>query len=123
MPNRKETTTSEFYCTQCGNKGIPIARKVGSQREAGHLKKLYCPYCKEETNHAEIRPFGAYDYEDFEREFKLGRFVNGLRVPIDECLTCSKRDCDYNVNGKCWNCKENFNCGHRLLVEVGLDEV
>ena len=122
MPNRKETTTSEFYCTQCGNNGIPIARKVGSQREAGHLKKLYCPYCKEETNHAEIRPFGAYNYEDFEREFKLGRFVNGLRVPIDECLTCSKRDCDYNVNGKCWNCRENFNCGHRLLVEVGLDE-
>ena len=86
MPNRKEITTSDFYCVQCGKKGIPIARRTGSQREAGHLKKLYCPYCKEETNHAEIRPFGAYNYEDFELEFRLGRFVNGLRVPLDECL-------------------------------------
>ena len=48
MPKNKEITTSEFYCTKCGKKGIPIARKLGSQREAGHLKRLYCPFCREE---------------------------------------------------------------------------
>ena len=31
---------SEFYCCKCGTKGIPIARKKGKAREAGHLKKL-----------------------------------------------------------------------------------
>lgn len=122
MPNRKQTIVSDFYCTQCGNKGIPIARKVGSQREAGHLKKLYCMYCQEEVNHVEIRPYGQYNYEDFKREFELGRFVHGNRVPINECISCSKTTCDYNVSGKCWNCNGNFNCEHRLLAEVGLDE-
>ena len=122
MPNRKETTTSDFYCVQCGNKGIPIARKVGSQREAGHLKKLYCIYCKEEVNHAEVRPFGAYNYEDFKMEFELGRFVDGLRIPINECLSCSHIECKYNVNGKCWNCNHSFNCKYRIIEEILEDE-
>lgn len=115
MPNRKETTTSDFYCVQCGNKGIPIARKVGSQREAGHLKKLYCPYCKEEVNHAEVRPFGSYNYEDFELEFKLGRFVDGLRIPVEELENCNMYDCNYCVNGKCWNANKSNRCIYRIL--------
>ena len=36
MASNKATTTSDFYCLKCGKKGIPIARKIGSQREAGH---------------------------------------------------------------------------------------
>ena len=78
MAKNQEITSSDFYCTRCGRKGIPIARKVGKQREAGHLKKLYCMYCKEEINHAEIRPFGDYNYEDFKLEFDLGRFFRFL---------------------------------------------
>ena len=39
MAKNQEITTSEFYCTKCGRRGIPIARRIGSQREAGHLKK------------------------------------------------------------------------------------
>ena len=98
---RRATTTSDFYCVKCGQKGIPIARKIGSQREAGHLKKLYCMHCKAEVNHAEVRPFGSYNYEDFKLEYDLGRFVDDQRVPIVECIGCSKEDCKYNVNGKC----------------------
>ena len=41
MPKNQKVTTSEFYCTKCGSRGIPIARRAGKQREAGHLKKLY----------------------------------------------------------------------------------
>lgn len=115
MPNRKSSTTSDFYCTKCGNKGIPIARKIGSQREAGHLKKLYCMYCKEEVNHAEVRPFGSYNYEDFKLEFDLGRFVDGNKIPIQDLLSCSNTECKYNVNGKCWNSKEDYDCGHRKI--------
>lgn len=115
MPNRRISTTSDFYCVRCGKKGIPIARKIGSQREAGHLKKLYCLYCQEQTNHAEVRPFGAYKYEDFKLEYDLGRFVNDVRVPLADCLGCSNLECNYNVNGKCWNCNETYDCGHRIL--------
>ena len=27
MPKNKTMSTSDFYCTECGNKGIPIAGK------------------------------------------------------------------------------------------------
>lgn len=72
---------NDFYCVVCGNKGISVPRKNGRQREAGHLKKLYCIYCKEEWNFAEVRPFGDYNYEDFLVEFRNGNFDNeGNRI-------------------------------------------
>ena len=67
-----------FFCTNCGQKGIPIARSVGKLREPGHLKKLYCIYCKAEHNFAEIGP--GYSEEDFRREFEAGNFKEGKRV-------------------------------------------
>lgn len=66
-------TISEFYCTCCGTKGIPVPRKSSKQREQGHLKKLYCLKCKEQTNHAEVRPFD-YDKEDFLKDLSEGKF-------------------------------------------------
>ena len=71
---------SEMYCTECGKKGIDIPRKVGKEREAGHLKSLYCINCKKVTNHAEVRPFGKYNKEDFLIEFENGNFKNGERI-------------------------------------------
>jgi len=65
---------SDFYCTQCGSLGLPVVRTSNKAREPGHLKKLYCPTCKIQTNHCEIRPFGKYDYEDFQIEFIHGNF-------------------------------------------------
>lgn len=114
MAKNQRITTSEFYCTCCGKRGIPIARRVGQQREVGHLKRLFCLTCQKETNHAEVRPFGAYNYEDFEEEFRLGRFVDGVKIPTGELMGCSKETCDYNRNGKCWNSNHSFECGHRI---------
>ena len=72
---------STFYCTKCGNRGLPVIRRSGAEREAGHLKKLYCIHCKEEWNFAEVRPFGDYNYEDFLVEFRNGNFDNeGNRI-------------------------------------------
>lgn len=65
---------SEFYCTQCGNRGIDIARIKGKEREAGHLKKIFCLSCKYETNHVECKPYTKYDYKDFLIEFKTNNF-------------------------------------------------
>ena len=73
---------SDFYCTHCGQRGIPLARKYGRERESGHLKKLYCIHCKQETNHAEIRPCSSYTYEDFLKEFLSNGFKDGLRVEV-----------------------------------------
>lgn len=123
MPKNQKITTSEFYCTECGKRGIPIARKIGQQREVGHLKKLFCLYCQKKTNHAEIRPFGAYNYEDFLEEFELGRFVNGEKTPINELMSCTKTECHYNKNGKCWNSKRDYDCGHRIVLETGPERV
>lgn len=53
---RKQSyTISRFVCQQCGNEGIPIPRKMRKQREKGHIKHLYCIYCKKRTPHKEIR--------------------------------------------------------------------
>jgi len=71
---------SDFYCTQCGHKTIPIIRKHGADREGGHLKNLYCPFCMCNNNCVEIRPFGQYQLTDFVSEFEGGNFnVDGTR--------------------------------------------
>lgn len=105
--------TSHFYCTYCGKESFPIIRKKGQLREPGHLKKLFCIHCKKETNQAEVYPKGTYTYEDFLKEFSLGRFIKGDRVPIGELLGCSLNNCSYNCNGKCWNANKSYKCEYR----------
>ena len=39
-------TMHRFFCTNCGREGLPLARKTGHQHQKGHLKNLYCPWCK-----------------------------------------------------------------------------
>lgn len=78
---KQEHTTSDFYCTKCGKKGIPIIRRAGQQREVGHLKSLFCLNCGKEQNHAEVRSFGSYTYKDFLLEYNNGNFdENGKRI-------------------------------------------
>lgn len=72
---KKFITDNEFYCTQCGRRGIPVVRKVGAERESGHLKKLFCLTCREETNHVECRPWTGYTKNDFLIEFEYGNFT------------------------------------------------
>ena len=113
MAKNKASITSEFYCTECGNKGIPIARKISQHKEPGHLKNLYCLHCRKETNHVEIRPYGSYNYEDFLEEYSLGRFFEGNRIKVADLMSCSKVDCLCNKHGKCWNSNYNYPCKHR----------
>lgn len=75
MARHDSFTISDFYCVKCGEKGMPIARKMSKQREAGHLKKLFCIHCKMDTNHMEIRPFDMdYTLEDLKEDIKNGKF-------------------------------------------------
>ncbi len=113
-----KTLTSDFYCTKCGHKGIPIVRAKGAQREPGHLKRLYCLFCQEEHNHVEIKPIGSkYKYEDFFEEYTLGRFVNGNRVAFKDLKDCSEKDCFYCKQGKCWNANNTHMCKVRKESE------
>lgn len=59
-------TVSNLYCVKCGNKGIPVPRKMSKQREEGHLKKMYCVHCMMETNHLEYREFDN-DFDTFKK--------------------------------------------------------
>lgn len=71
---------NDFYCTRCGNKGIPVFRIVGQEREPGHLKKLFCLNCQDEINMVEVRSVGKYNLEDFWIEYEYGNFdENGNR--------------------------------------------
>lgn len=115
---------SRFFCVECGNEGFPIMRKPGSQKEKGHLKKLFCLHCGKQTNHCEIKPFGTYTIEDFQEEFVLGRFTDeGKRIPVSELLKCSKENCEYNKNGRCWNSNFSNNCGHRIIKVKNVNAV
>lgn len=68
--------SNKFMCTNCGKEVFPLARKNGQQREAGHLKKLYCYHCKAEHNCVEIRElFDDYNEEIFKIEFENGNFT------------------------------------------------
>lgn len=118
MPKNKTVVKNDFYCVECGNRGIPAARTTRHQREAGHLKRMYCLHCKKETNHAEIRPFGNYRLDDFQEEFELGRFVNGVKIPVKDLPACSELNCYYNRHGKCWNSKEDYLCNRRIQENV-----
>lgn len=117
MAKHQAMSQSRFFCTKCGREGIPIFRKKGKLREPGHLKKLYCMYCKEEVNHAEVREIGGYTYDDFLEEFEAGRFVEGNRDKIDDLISCSNELCEFNKNGKCWNTNCSANCPYKPKKE------
>lgn len=77
---KRNIVMSEFYCTLCGAKGLPVWRQAGKEREAGHLKKLFCLKCGKETNHAECKEYTHYQFEDFKIEYEYGNFTEeGLR--------------------------------------------
>ena len=110
MAKNKVCTISDMYCVECGQKGIALPRRKAKQREPGHLKRLWCCNCKKEVNHAEVRPFGDYNFEDFIEEFICGRFIDGNRIPLSELKDCGNNSCRYNKKGKCWNANNSFAC-------------
>ena len=62
--------TNDFYCIKCGERGLPVQRKVGKERSVFHRKKLWCCKCKVEINHVEVR-------NDYERDCFKEMYANG----------------------------------------------
>ena len=107
---------NEFYCTQCGEQGIPIIRRAGAAREAGHLKKLFCLNCGYETNHVECKPNTKYQVSDFEIEFKYGNFTSDgqRKYPYNKLKEMIK-------NGKIQPKEIVVNCGDSGTGQEHLD--
>lgn len=61
---------STFYCLHCGKQGIPIPRNRGHQREKFHRKRMYCPHCKIDVNHIEIKNYS--EEQQFKENFNKG---------------------------------------------------
>ena len=73
----RKVSFSNFYCTKCGQKNfITIPRRKGQEREPGHLKKMYCFSCQEETNMVEVREGKqTYTLDMFFTEYYHGNFT------------------------------------------------
>ena len=52
-------SVSYFICPNCNNK-FPLPRINGKTRERGHIKDLWCPYCKEVVKTLEVRDRDVY---------------------------------------------------------------
>ena len=104
----KNITMSDFYCTKCGGKIYPIWRKVGREKEPGHLKKLFCLNCQEEVNCCEIKPFSTkYALEDFITEWEYDNFdeEGNRKITYGELKTLINNEKiskvkDYNERGE-----------------------
>lgn len=77
---RRNHESRDFFCLNCGKQNMPIHRNTGRMKEAGHRKKLYCPWCKEEVNHVECRT--QEDIEQFKQDFEAGLFVEEAAASI-----------------------------------------
>lgn len=87
---RKSELSSEFWCINCGKKGIPIMRSRSRRREQGHRKALFCVTCKMVINHIETR--NEDEARQFREDFAAGKFAEEARESILFCNRAGKRD-------------------------------
>ena len=66
-------STHDFYCINCGQKGIPLTRQQSNQRGQFHRKLMYCWHCKHTVNHIECR--NEEEKEQFLLDFANGKYA------------------------------------------------
>ena len=54
MKKKRFMDLSLFICPEC-SKSFPIMRNRGESRKRGHIKDIWCPYCKANRKFKEIR--------------------------------------------------------------------
>lgn len=86
---RQSMALHDFYCINCGNKGIGLMRNQGFKHEGMHRKKLYCIYCQCEVNHIECKTYD--DVEEFKINFKNGVYKNEAENSISFVRNSSVR--------------------------------
>lgn len=70
--NCRDFETHDFYCINCGERGIPVARPGNKKKGEGHRKNMYCYHCRHTVNHIECRT--AEEVQQFKEDFANGIF-------------------------------------------------
>jgi len=78
---RSNVEQHKFFCIQCGQEGIPLARKKNRKRERFHRKVMYCYHCHEDINHVECRD--EEDIRIFKENFRNGVYQNECKESLD----------------------------------------
>ena len=73
----------DFYCINCGKKGIPLARKRGHQHSSFHRKKLYCIYCQKEVNMDECK--NEFEVQEFLENYANGVYEDEAKESLSYC--------------------------------------
>lgn len=77
------TTVHDFYCLNCGRRGLPLQRQESLKRSDGHRKKLYCFWCKATCNHIECKT--QEDVINFQEKFENGEYKEEAKVSMKYC--------------------------------------
>lgn len=76
----KSWATHDFYCINCGAKGIPLIRKQSSRKGVNHRKNMYCIRCKHTVNHIECR--SAEEVKQFLSDFNAGKYAEEAKADL-----------------------------------------
>ena len=73
----------QFFCINCGKRGIPLSRPNGRQRASMHRKKLYCYHCRNTVNHVECR--NEVEVAQFIEDFNNGIYIEEAKESLEVC--------------------------------------
>lgn len=80
MRNNRTYETHDFYCINCGSKGIPLSRSLSRPKGKDHRKLMYCWKCKHTVNHIEC--LDAEEVEQFLADFNAGKYVEEAKEEL-----------------------------------------
>lgn len=73
----------DFYCINCGKKGMVLSRQRGHRHASFHRKKLWCFHCKKDVNMVECK--NEYEVQKFLKDFKKGVYENEAKESLCFC--------------------------------------
>lgn len=77
--------STDLVCLQCGNI-MTISRKEKKQKKVGHIKDMYCPYCKDKVKFFEVKDISIFKWicENNDKLTKEEQFVMNLLKEREE---------------------------------------
>ena len=57
--NKIQYKSTDLVCLICGNV-MTINRKLSRQKNIGHIKNMYCPFCKEVVKFFEVKDVSSF---------------------------------------------------------------
>lgn len=54
--------STDLVCLDCGSV-VTINRKLNRQKNVGHIKDMYCPYCNKEVKFFEVKDVSIFKWD------------------------------------------------------------